>query len=205
MATSTLSPSAYANLPRGTLITEVNNQIVRVTIPDPSDNLIVTEGQTFDNSDIVSAVIDLSLVDSDGNIIQPSSHVEICFDVSNSRRNSDLCLGSYNEDNQEWKCDDYCLERRHNNLLCGTVNHFTNFAILLQGGGENGCGGNDYILGSSFNDFMLIMSCVVFCIVFGCIFLFISRTKLCESVVYSQEVRRVIRLRRETNSIAVEH
>jgi hypothetical protein len=44
-------------------------------------------------------------------------------------------LGFYNNEN-EWKCVDECLEVSEGQL-CGETDHFTSFAILLGGNGNN--------------------------------------------------------------------
>lgn len=48
-------------------------------------------------------------------------------------------MGYLNENN-EWVCEDKCISS-DNGKYCGTTDHFTSFAILLDGG--NGTGGCD--------------------------------------------------------------
>jgi len=117
-------------------------------------------------SNLGSIVVSIRLFDENGNSIQPDSDLEICLE--SEEKSDDLCLGSYSEETGKWECDDPCLEENSDGFYCGDVDHLTNFALLLQGGGSGGCGSsaNDYILGSAFNDLMLIMSCALFCIIF---------------------------------------
>jgi len=116
--------------------------------------------------DLRSSVVNIKLVDANGNSVQPESSISICLD-SQSSNQDDLCLGSFNEDTGEWQCDDNCLEEDSDGQFCGDVDHLTNFALLLSGGngGGSGCGSsvNGYILGSAFNDFMLILATTATC------------------------------------------
>lgn len=51
------------------------------------------------------------------------------------------CLGYLDEttDPPEWKCEDPCVEKTGGGTICGTTDHFTNFAVLLGGGGGEAC------------------------------------------------------------------
>ena len=64
--------------------------------------------------------------------------------MEDSVEESDGCLAYINA-NGEWECEDVCLERREDNLLCGVTAHFTSFAVLLtgQGKGASACGDNN--------------------------------------------------------------
>jgi hypothetical protein len=58
----------------------------------------------------------------------------VCIDAANADSKSG-CLGYIDEsvDPPKWVCEDPCV--KHNgNTLCGTTDHFTSFAILLNGG-----------------------------------------------------------------------
>jgi hypothetical protein len=55
-------------------------------------------------------------------------------------------LGYINDDN-EWECEDECLTSK-GELFCGNTDHFTSFAVLLDGGGSGG-GSNDPCASSS--------------------------------------------------------
>ena len=151
----------------------------QVTTQNPNDELEITEGTEeaviAGGDDIRSNVVNIKLVDPFGNYVQPESSISICLSAQST--DEDLCLGSFNEDTGEWQCDDHCLEEDSNGQLCGDVDHLTNFALLLSDGrGGGGCGssGDGYILGSAFNDSMLIMSVtlvVCFCAILMVLFL----------------------------------
>ena len=52
----------------------------------------------------------------------------------------------YLDENNEWVCEDECISSDNNGKYCGTTDHFTSFAILLDGGsGTGGCGSDDGI------------------------------------------------------------
>ena len=43
------------------------------------------------------------------------------------------CLAFLDDAAQKWRCEDECLDEE-DGMLCGTAEHFTNFAILVGGG-----------------------------------------------------------------------
>ena len=146
---------------------------------------------------IVSSTVDVTLFDEFGNSIQPES-ISICFETED-RNISDLCLGSFNEKTREWKCDDPCLQDSNGNI-CSNADHLTNFALLLKGGsGVNGDCGNtegDYILGSTWEDFYLIIACVAGCCILSIIFiLFGIFCRPCTELILGQEGIRISGLR----------
>jgi len=60
--------------------------------------------------------------------------VEICLSVPGNVDIKDTCLSFLNE-NDEWECEDECLNSKTNNkgeeTLCGETDHFTTFALLF--------------------------------------------------------------------------
>ena len=122
---------------------------------------------------VVSATaLDVTLRDINGNEIPLQGTVELCFSVetedstdvcfknnnnNNNNENSrwlsklisfftmfqDACLGFVNEETNEWECADECVEENDEGQFCGETDHFTSFAILLSGGGSNGCDSED--------------------------------------------------------------
>ena len=130
------------------------NQLI-VSDPDPR----VTE--TLDSDSFRSIVVSVSLASP---LIQGSFSAEICLSVDQDEDIDDLCLGFFNEDTNSWDCEDECLEtidkeeeevfdetkRKDDGTkqVCGTTDHFTNFAILLVG--SNGVNGDP--CSSSTND-----------------------------------------------------
>ena len=62
--------------------------------------------------------------------------VEICIEADKNQQNTDdLCLGFLDESKNppEWRCEDSCVQEVSNGLFCGETDHFTNFALLLDG------------------------------------------------------------------------
>jgi len=64
---------------------------------------------------------------------------EICITVPGTVDTSKACLGYLDEAKSpaQWRCEDACLSKKDKGgatQLCGSTNHFTNFAILLGGG-----------------------------------------------------------------------
>merc|ERR1712137_1106909 len=81
------------------------------------------------------------------------------------------CLGYLDEtlNPPEWTCEDPCVEER-DGFLCGVTNHFTNFALLLEGevnGKSGGCSSfsGDFITGSYIGDLLLSMAFVILAII----------------------------------------
>ena len=67
----------------------------------------------------------------------------------------DTCLGFVNDEG-EWECGDNCLKQNSRGQLCGTTDHFTNFAILLS---SNTKGGNGSCESSEkYNNTIIILS-----------------------------------------------
>lgn len=144
----------------------------------PSGSIIVVDNPNIDiieqsdTANIQSIVLNVRLED---NSDQLGGDVQICIEPIQSNSNSDdLCLGYLDEslNPPEWKCEDNCLDENSNGLYCGNTNHFTNFALLLAGGSNNGCNGNSsdfWITKSSWGDFALLLTCALFCIVFSVI------------------------------------
>lgn len=65
--------------------------------------------------------------------------VTICFDnnevIKSAVAGKTACLGYFDEHDKAWVCEDACLEVDKGGKVCGTTDHFTNFAVLLEGGG----------------------------------------------------------------------
>lgn len=184
---------------QGSVQTTVNASRVEVGIGSLGNyTLVITNGTaSAQNEELLSTVVDLSLFDSNGNPIQPNSTVRICFEVNKNEKEENLCLASYKEDQSKWECDDKCLKRNNDDLLCGDVDHFTNFAVLLTGdNGDDACGDNYlYITGSSEGDLILILvllaSCCCFVILLGAC----SKRRPFRDIFYSQEALQVSNLR----------
>ena len=139
-----------------------------ITINNPDIDLI----NQSDTSDIVSFIVDFQLSDGSTDL---GGDVEVCFE-SNHNSNDNLCLGYLDEslNPPEWICQDHCLQKNSDGLICGNTDHFTNFALLLSGSGNNGNCGDDedyWITGSGLGDFYLVLSCALFCLIVALIFI----------------------------------
>ena len=75
-------------------------------------------------------------MDSAGNpITQLESPLTICLPRPNNTKKSEkVCLSFFDEKKGEWRCQDECLSTDgKEDLICGTTDHLTNFALLLSG------------------------------------------------------------------------
>ena len=170
--------------------------LIFVTETDPN-SLIFS-----DNSDVVSDIFDVSLVNPNARL---GGDVEICLKAQTNSK--DLCLGYLDESKSppKWECEDRCLQIDDNDLICGETDHFTNFALLLDGKSGNGRSGCDdfdgWITNSWAGDFILIISCFAFCIVFGFVIVvlgtLIPPTK---KFIYGKEGYRIQKTRRASSS-----
>lgn len=94
-----------------------------------------------------SQVVEITLYDDSGNEITSLDHeVTICL-KSNGVGGDTSCLGYLDTSSAKptWRCEDPCLAPRKD-LLCGNTSHFTNFAILLTGGGGGKCDNDENYL-----------------------------------------------------------
>ena len=103
---------------------------------------------------IQSLPVSLILLNELGVEIQPSGSVEICLKADSDEDDSCLAFLNENQSPPKWECEDKCLERNDNDLLCGETDHFTNFAVLFTG--KRNCGEFDYIFDEAWKDGVLI-------------------------------------------------
>lgn len=140
------------------------NNVIRVT-NNPSNEL---NGLPLNDNDRRSSIVDILLISSDTGVpIQPQNSLEVCIRTESAQ--DGLCLSSYSSLSGKWECDDYCLSVRdeeEDSLLCGKVDHLTNFALFFVGGEkvkqecENSLYASDaYIFANAKQDIILI-SCV---------------------------------------------
>ena len=178
-------------VPEGNYQAVVNASKVEISISvDGEYTLVIANGTNTNNADFVSTVVDISLLDGSGNYVQPNSTVQICFEVGKNEKDKNVCLGSFQDG--KWQCDDHCLKRNNDDLLCGDVDHFTNFALLLTGdAGDCNDDHESYITGDSMGDFLLIMLlialacvCIICCVA-------ASNFRLCEIIIVGKEGMRV--------------
>ena len=165
-------------------------------------------GEDSADPNVVSSVINVIAVDSNGNEIVFSGNAEICLSVDEDILTNESCLGFLDETKNppRWVCEDPCLRSSENkNEVCGTTNHFTSFAILLQGGGSNdpcGSDGDNYIFNEAWQDtvFLACFTLVMLCILIVPLF-FITRTKFGRRLIYGQEAERIYRVRQSRQTI----
>ena len=116
-------------------------------------------------------IIDVTIYDANGIAVQPQNDIEICF---HGTETDDPCLGVLNELNNEWECEDACLEEDNDGMYCGNTPHLSRFTLLLDPGGISGnerCGSDswDGITPTSWGDVILIVSVCLLVFCFGII------------------------------------
>ena len=88
-----------------------------------------------------STILDITITNSFGiTVTELDEPVEICL-TADDVDTDDSCLSFFNTDTGQWECEDPCL-KQEGNQYCGSTDHLTSFALLLDGGG-NGNNGND--------------------------------------------------------------
>lgn len=135
---------------------ENGERVGSVSLPsDISGTLVVSSDTTAEViDDVVSLVLDVTVVGGSGELITSfDDPIELCFQTNESE--GDVCLGFYN-DNEEWECEDYCLESTSEGV-CGETNHLTSFALLLDSSA-----GSDDKCGSASTDYMYVYLSVGF-------------------------------------------
>jgi len=168
-------------------------EIITTSPPEP---LIASS----DTSDVVSAIIDVSLADPSAVL---GGDVELCFFVPPAARNKDLCLGFLDESLQppEWTCEDKCVEEGENGFACGSTDHFTNFALLLEGaangGGSDGCSSisEDWVTNSWIGDLILLLSCAAVVALICVVIILSSLTSPIKRLIYGAEGYRITNAR----------
>jgi len=85
-----------------------------------------------------SAVVDLTLTDSQGQTISFAGKIELCFSLTGAAAEFG-CLGYYDEECDEWVCEDRSL-RDKQGKVCGSTGHFTSFALLIGTNLYSACG-----------------------------------------------------------------
>lgn len=85
-----------------------------------------------------SAVVDLTLTDSQGRTVEFAGNIELCFSLTGAAAEFG-CLGYYDEECEEWVCEDKNLQDKQGQV-CGSTNHFTSFALLIGNNYYSACG-----------------------------------------------------------------
>jgi len=115
---------------------------VRVRLPpnSPPNRIIINPGDQIAILALDTRTIKSVVINADLQIPLPKGtfSAEICLKVDRNENIDDLCLAFYDEIERIWTCEDDSLTLRSRTGrmidLCGTTNHFTNFAVLLVGG-----------------------------------------------------------------------
>lgn len=196
--------------PSGNVVLDVTNNAneivgnVAINGLSPGDTVVLVpvSHSNNNNQNIVSSSFDVSILDSQGNVVPLSSNAVLCFQVNNTVSKSKSCLGYYDEVTKEWVCQDKCLSSQKSNSqnnqnFCGTTDHFTSFAILLTGTTSN-CGNNhdNLIFKDAWKDGVLIGSIaggIIFLLIL--IALFLMFTPWGSRILYGEEGLRVKSLR----------
>ena len=114
---------------------------MRLPADSPPNSVIVSPPDTgiessLDPNSLRSPIVNINLSSP---LPKGDFSALICLTLNERDDNiDDLCLGYYDEDQDEWICEDSCLQETSNQgriEACGETDHFTNFAILLVGGG----------------------------------------------------------------------
>ena len=114
---------------------------------------------------VSNSVLAVTLTDNSGSTVLLNGEVEICFTAEALENLEDGCLGFVNEQG-EWECEDSCLKSNSDGQVCGSTDHFTNFAILLTSEtGGNTCSE----FSDTQEDFRLIVASAVCIAVAVCI------------------------------------
>lgn len=133
-----------------TIVTDGGDTIGTVSLGNTDGDLsvsFVTDSGTIrsDGLNPGSTLLDLNLFDSNGNRITTfKDAVQICIQENSADVGKDACLGYWDTEQSRWRCEDPCLESQDNeNMWCGETNHFTSFALLLNGNrGSDPCDGD---------------------------------------------------------------
>jgi len=104
-----------------------------------------------------------------------------------------------------WVCQDPCLSENDDGLLCGKTDHFTNFALLLQGNGRGGSSACDstideWLTGVWYGDLILILLCVLVMVGIGIFIISISYWTPAKRIFYGEEGSRILHLRSMSSS-----
>ena len=159
------------------------------------------EYPTPEGADIISPVYDIYIADSFGMELPFDGDATICFDITATEEISKKrsCLSFFNEETQEWECEDKCLERNDDDQFCGSTSHFTAFAVLFYGidgpGANCGSAPNNYIFGVYWKDLILIACFIGLAVCCFCIFALCGKCFCFRRLVFGSEGSRVLSLR----------
>ena len=166
------------------IISIVNTEsAAQVKIPQgssdfPENSVVIVETLNFEDlniylvpSEFISiGVVNITAFTDNGiPILTFGEPVEICLAVTPETDKNGACLSFLNENN-EWECEDECLDKDVNEngdtTLCGFTDHFTTFAILFTGV-DTKCNKDDTVLDTTIAwiSFGLICCALVFIVI----------------------------------------
>lgn len=168
------------------------------SVASSTTNLTLSPLQIRDPSNLVSTRIDVTLFNSQGQeISQFKDKVTVCLHTKESVSKSDvsiasflsfdlrlsetdskdqnLCLGFYATSSRSWICQDKCLTPSNESMVCGQTNHFTNFAVLLEGI-TSGCD-PQFIFGKAIYDSTLALGIAGLILIFCMVILILGSTR----------------------------
>ena len=136
----------------------------------PVSASVLQSATQLSNVRLGSLAIDVTLTNGTS---QLSSAAQLCFSTKEATSYHSACLG-YIDSSGRWQCEDKCLSMSNSTQICGSTSHFTNFAVLLSGGGGRQC--NPYITGTWQGDLGLAAAvfgfvwCIALCACFAFLF-----------------------------------
>ena len=96
---------------------------------------------SFSDQELGGTILDITLEDLGGSAVtELDAPLVICFErpKNDSFQNRDVCLSYFDLKKEKWVCEDECLLLTDKeDQLCGTTDHLTNFALLLNGKGKS--------------------------------------------------------------------
>jgi len=170
VGTSTSGLSASVTLSSGAAGSGSTGEATALVI-GPASAAVLQSAARLSNVRLGSLAIDVTLTNG---ISQLASPAQVCFSIKPGTSYHSACLG-YIDSSGRWQCEDKCPSMSNSTQICGSTSHFTNFAVLLSGGGGRQC--NSYITGSWRGDLGLAASVAGFVIVVGVVVLAFGYTQ----------------------------
>jgi len=163
-------------------------------IVSPIDAAALESATRASNVRIGSLAVDVTLSNGTTTLASPA---QLCFSIEQGRSYKSACLG-YIDSSGRWRCEDACLVTSSSGTICGSTSHFTNFAVLLSGGGGRQC--TSSITGSWRGDLALAASVAGFVILLCVAVLAFGHTQTGRKVISGREGVRVSMLRAARSS-----
>lgn len=158
-----------------------NGNIVGVVTAEPQvigeNTLQVGIDNSASGTNVRSPVLDITLRDSSGFEVQPLGNLQVCIQPSEAEQDDSVCLAFLDENNNRWRCEDPCLQKDNQGLLCGETSHLTKFSLLVDPTGKSGdCGSSDWngITGAQWADYVVIGAVTAFVCVVAIMFVILS-------------------------------